>query len=154
MRMRTVASPVAASRRRKCRCIPRCRVARQGIRVRSSMGKNIEGSRQTRRNECFGRLLPTAYCLLPLFQRVMVNDLRDDGEGNFNQLAVWALDLDARECERLRLLEAADNAAHARARLGHDLDVVLAVERLERRESFGHFHLRSPSPTVFSLVFQ
>ena len=75
---------------------------------------------------------------------IVVNDLCDGGEGNLDEFAVGALDLDARARERLRLLEAADEAAHARARLGDDLDVILPLERLEGREGFGHFQLRSP----------
>src|SRR5947209_18525786 len=82
---------------------------------------------------------------------VVINDLRDGGEGDFDEFAVGALDLDAGACERLRLLEAADDAAHARARLGDDLDVVLAVERLERSQCLGHFHSCSPSLAVFGV---
>src|SRR5207248_5597007 len=87
---------------------------------------------------------------LPAAQRslVVVNDLRDDGEGDFNYFAVGALDLDAGARERLRLLEAVDDAAHARARLCDDLDVVLPIERLEGREGFGRFHFCSPSRVI------
>src|SRR5215203_870431 len=71
----------------------------------------------------------------------MVDDLGDVREVDFDNFAVGAFDLDAGACERLRLLEAAHDAANARARLGDDLDVVLAVERLERREGLSYFQL-------------
>src|SRR5918993_2805516 len=71
----------------------------------------------------------------------MVDDFGDGGEGDFDEFAVRALDFDGGARQRLRLLEAADDAADARARLGHDLDVVLAVERLERRQSLSYFHV-------------
>src|ERR1044071_3485808 len=81
---------------------------------------------------------------------IVVDDFGDDVERDFDDLAVRPLDFDARLGERLRRAQALDRAAHARTVPRYDLDVVLTVERLERRQCFGHFHVSltvlSPAP--------
>jgi hypothetical protein len=76
---------------------------------------------------------------------IVIDDLGDGVESDFDDLAVGALDFDAGFGESLRRLHAFDDAAHARAVLGYDLYVVFAVERLQGSERFNYFH-------VFSLI--
>lgn len=70
----------------------------------------------------------------------MVNDLYDVGEGDFDDFAVGALNLDAGLGEGLCGLHAADDAAHAISVFGDDFDIIFIIERPERRESFCYFH--------------
>ena len=60
---------------------------------------------------------------------VVVYDLCDGREGDFDDLAVGALNLDAGRCQRLCGLHAADDAAYAVAVRCDDFDVVFAVKR-------------------------
>jgi hypothetical protein len=73
-------------------------------------------------------------------RRVVVYDFGDSGEGDFDYLAVGALDLDARRGQCLSGFHAADDAAHAVTVRCYDLDVVFAVERAQGCEGFGDFH--------------
>ncbi len=70
----------------------------------------------------------------------MISDLRDIRERDLDDLAAFALDLYAGGGQGLRRLHALDDAAHALAVRGHDLDIVLAVKWLKRSQGFGDFH--------------
>lgn len=71
----------------------------------------------------------------------MVYDFDDVGEGDFNNLAVGTLHLDAGLGESLRRLHTTDDAAHAAAVLRDDFNIVMPIKRFEGGESFGDFHL-------------
>ncbi len=70
----------------------------------------------------------------------MVFDFGDRRERNLHDLAIGAFDLDARSRQCLCGLHTANDAPNAIAVNRDDFDIVLAVERLEGRESFGYFH--------------
>lgn len=59
---------------------------------------------------------------------VVVYDFGDDRERNFDDLAVGALDFDARRGQRLRHLHTVNDATYALAVGRDDLDIVFAVE--------------------------
>lgn len=66
-------------------------------------------------------------------------DLSNCREGYLYDLAVRDLDLDAGCGERLGGLHTANCSTHTPAVGGNDLDVVLAVERLQSCERFSYF---------------
>lgn len=70
----------------------------------------------------------------------MILDFGDGGKGDLHDLAVGAFDLDAGSGERLGGLHAFHCSAHSPAIDCNNLDVVLAVKRLQRRECLGYFH--------------
>ena len=80
-----------------------------------------------------------AYCLL-LTVPVVIDDFDDRRERDFNDLPVGAFDLNAGRRQRLSRLHAAHDAAHADAIARHDFNVAFAVKRLQRCQSFRHFH--------------
>lgn len=82
----------------------------------------------------------------------MINDFDDTEEGDFDDFAVAAFHLDARSGKSLRCFHTADDAAHARAVFRNNLYVIFAVERSERRESFGDFHCLLPRFLIFGLI--
>lgn len=76
---------------------------------------------------------------------IVVDYLDNRFKKYFHNLAVIALYLNAWLCKRLRHLHAANCSANAIAITGYDLDVVLAVKRMERGQSFGNFQIGLPS---------
>lgn len=70
----------------------------------------------------------------------MVNNFRDCVEGHLHNHAVGSFHFNAWFGERLRRLHASHDAANAIAILRNYFNVVLAIERLERGESFRNFH--------------
>ena len=79
--------------------------------------------------------------LLLAAHRVVVFDLGDRRKGYLDYLAVRAFYLHARGGECLSGLHAPDNAPHALTVNRHDLDIVLAVQRLKGRKCFCDFHV-------------
>src|SRR5205807_8490523 len=83
-----------------------------------------------------------------LSRGIVIDDFGNRRERNLYDLAVGALDLDARRRQRLRRFHAAHDAADAVALLRHDLNIAFAVEWLKRCQRPGDFHLR------ISLLYQ
>ena len=75
---------------------------------------------------------------------VVIYDLFDGGEWDFDYLAVGSFDLDAGRCQGLSRFHAADDAAHALAVLCHDFYIVLTIEGAQGSEGFGYFHFFLP----------
>jgi hypothetical protein len=86
-------------------------------------------------SECVNEQISSA-----LLSRIVVDDLVNDGEWDFDYLAVGSFHLDGRGGQGLRGLHAADYAAHVFAVKRDDLDIIFAVERLQGRECFCDFH--------------
>ncbi len=72
--------------------------------------------------------------------QVMVYNFRDCVEGHLHNHAIRAFHFNAWLGERLRRLHASHDAADAAAVMRNNFDIVLAIERLERGESFRNFH--------------
>ncbi len=89
---------------------------------------------------CYSRL-PLPVSLLLTANRVVVFNLGDRRKGYFDDLAVRAFYFHAGGGECLSGLHAPDNAPHALAINRHDLDIVLAVQRLKGRKCFCDFHV-------------
>lgn len=70
----------------------------------------------------------------------MIFDLGDGREGDLHDLTVRTFDLHTGSGKRLGGLHAANGSTHSSAIGCDDLDVVLAVKRLQRRECLGYFH--------------
>jgi hypothetical protein len=74
----------------------------------------------------------------------MVYDFCDRQEGNLDDLAIGAFNLDAGRRQRLCRFHAADDAADAVAVCRHNLYVVLAIEWAQGCEGFSYFHCLLP----------
>jgi hypothetical protein len=74
----------------------------------------------------------------------MIFDLCNGREGDLYDLAIGGLDLHTGSGESLGGLHAANCPAHSPAVGRYNLDVVLAVKRLQRRECLGYFHRPGP----------
>ena len=62
--------------------------------------------------------------------RIVIDDFDDVGKGDFDDLTIGPLDLDAGRGQGLCILQAAHDAAHAVPVAGHNFDIAFAVERL------------------------
>ena len=82
----------------------------------------------------------------------MIFDLGDGREGDLHDLTIGTFDLYAGSSEGLGSLHASHGSAHSPAVRCNDLDVVLAVKRLQRRECFGYFHRRILPTQICLLV--
>ena len=72
--------------------------------------------------------------------RIVVFDFSDRGKRNLYNFAIGTLDLHTRCRQGLGGFHAAHNPTDPTPVDGDNFDVVLTVERLEGRESFGYFH--------------
>jgi hypothetical protein len=73
-------------------------------------------------------------------RRIVIDDFDDRGKRDLYDLAIGALDFYARRGQGLGTLHAAHHAAHSMPIARHDFYIAFAVERLQRRQGFGHFH--------------
>jgi len=71
----------------------------------------------------------------------MVLDLGDRGKWYLHYLTISAFHLDARGGECLGGFHAANDAPNALAIDRYNLNIVFAVQRLQRGEGFGYFHV-------------
>ena len=74
----------------------------------------------------------------------MVFDFRDGWKGDLHKVAVRAFDLYAWRRQGLGRFHAAHRSSYSPAIERNDLDIVLAVERLECRQCFRNFHVHPP----------
>jgi hypothetical protein len=79
-------------------------------------------------------------CARAFDSRIVVDDLNDRGKRNLDDLAVAAFHFHARRSQRLGHFHTAHHAAHADAVARDNLDIVLAVKRLQCRQCSGDFH--------------
>lgn len=73
-------------------------------------------------------------------RRIVIDDFYDRGKRDLYDLAIGPLDFYARRGQGLGGLHTAHDAADAVTVLSHDLNVGLAVKRLQRRQGPGYFH--------------
>jgi hypothetical protein len=71
---------------------------------------------------------------------IVILDLRDRGKRYFNYFTIRAFHLHAGGREGLSGLHAPNNAPDALSINRYNLDIVLAVERLQGSKCFGNFH--------------
>ena len=71
---------------------------------------------------------------------VVMDDLFDSSEWNLDDGAVRLLNFDTRRCESLSGLKASYEPTHTPTIGGYNLDVILAIERLESGECLCYIH--------------
>lgn len=74
----------------------------------------------------------------------MIDNFDNSLKRDFDNFTVSAFDFNGRTGQGLRRFHASHRTAHALTVFSDKFDIVLIVERLQRRESFGNFHACFP----------